>query len=117
LGLEITLKPITVQSTYAARKKHKPPNLIPSNLLNLWHLASLLCRLSTNRTRAELIGQHGIVGGAGAPELPLFEDIANAHQHERYAYEGENGEEKLKEFHGKRIALKPCGSKDLISDI
>lgn len=56
-----------------------------------WHLASLLRCLSTNGARAELIGQHGIVGGAGTPEFPLFEDIANAHQHERNADKGEDG--------------------------
>ncbi len=73
------------------------------NLFYLGHFASLICYPPAGRACTKFIGQHGIVGRAAPPELPLAEDVANVEHQERKAEDAEYDEKDIDEVHVESI--------------
>jgi len=63
------------------------------------HLASFVGGLATNRTSAEFVFQHGVIGGAATSKFTFPDDVANVEEYEGQAYEPENDEENIEELH------------------
>lgn len=80
---------------------------LPLALPNLRHFALFIGLSAAYGALADLVLQHGIVGGTGAAKLFAGEDLANVDQDERKAERHEDDPQHIYEFH--KMTFSVCG--------